>query len=1081
MEKILLLVAMLSLAMACSSDGEVQSADEQVGYNTYEDGNSLGNELDEGNQGSNAYSEQQGQSNDYQTAEDEGQSEDSYMGGEDFGNYTEENMFGSGEQTFETSNPGQSSGNALATNSAPVVDPASAFSGFEETSVPPALPTDIAQDAVPVLSSLQWLGYDYSEKSVTVELKTRGDARFELYQEINKSQQPELVVRLLDTLLRPRLTKPLVADEFRSPVAHVRTRQNPYENYTDILVTLRDPVKPQLYASGSDIKLTYSIPDRYWGQAPVATAPFSQAELMSDIKPENYAAPVVATPAPVESNVVSEPAFISDPANTVNVEELPNTQDVQNAYDAQGLPRNDFQNPNVAANYQQSNNGKPVVLQGQNIQNQNFEFMNQNANGSTNANAKNVFNNEQGNANSAPNSKENYNQIFNQGQGATQSNNYQNAPANDNNGGEQQYQNQSQPTQQQYNNQQYNEQNQQNDLNFEDSDDFDGEEDSGNDIEKFEVRHEAKDFHFWAVAQANMMDDQGAGNGGRNVFNPANADMVGTDIRALKTDYNGANVDLDFRAAPLADVIRAIANESGINFTMPPAIGAAAVTISLKKVPWDQALKAVLETNGLAMVRLSDNLMRIDQLARLAQETREIRNAQQTAETLAPTKVLIIRLSYATAGTVAATVTSLLNQGISAEAQIRVQVDARTNSLLIEGTASQLAKAKSLVDRIDLRTPQVEIISRIVEVSKTNNDAFGITWTTTGNFDANNGLGFGGLTFPNYVRSRFTVDPGIPSSVGRLGIRMGSINSGIDVTALLAFEETKGTTEVLQSNRVVVQDNQPATVAGGSTDYFVVPNSGTTIVTGGGGGANGGAINAVNFNISLGVTPQISVDGTVQMTVNISSVTPKTTAAQTASIGSSNRNITTTLRNKSGETAVIGGLWDALKEKTVTGIPFVSDLPIIGHLFKTTINKDVKRELLIMLTPRILDAGGQALKSSTSNFSLNTEPNNAQLPVENTTNSYETPNAAINNSQSNTYNNENSGNTFENTEMQQEEPIDATFSQSANYNNSNASQTSNGQYQEYNQGQTQQSENTYQENGQGEVQQNGALEQGNEY
>ena len=254
-----------------------------------------------------------------------------------------------------------------------------------------------------------------------------------------------------------------------------------------------------------------------------------------------------------------------------------------------------------------------------------------------------------------------------------------------------------------------------------------------------------------------------------------------------------------------------------------------------------------------------------------------------------PTKIMIIKLSYAKAGTVQGMVKNLLSAVIKEDERIRVEVDDRTNSLLIEALPEDLAKIRVLIDRIDYETPQVKIASRIVEVFNSEAFGFGISWGGPINYDQSRGLGFGSLIFPNFLTASFSIDggggaSGAPVSGNALGIHFGSLNDSVALDLRLQMREARGEIEVLQTNNVVVQDGKSATISTGTTRRISVPGQGDSA----------GSLQSVTDNVSLQVTPQVTADGSVEMQLGISSNDPGD------NLSSTTRSINTELMRKSG-------------------------------------------------------------------------------------------------------------------------------------------------------------------------------------
>lgn len=470
-----------------------------------------------------------------------------------------------------------------------------------------------------------------------------------------------------------------------------------------------------------------------------------------------------------------------------------------------------------------------------------------------------------------------------------------------------------------------------------------------------------------APAGADIFDDGASHADG--TLSGADADQAYVDEVEGNGDQGGGDpagkgrpVKLDFRNAPLSTVMRVISDESKMNFMIPPDVGSIPVNLSLHNVPWDEALRAILDSNGLSLVELNANVVRIDRLEKLNQEKLALEQVKASAKRLSPTQVLVVRLSYAKADKARETINNILTASSAGDPRVRVEADLRTNSLLIEAIATDIAKVKAVIERLDLPTPQVQIASRIVEKIRDDKDFLGISWGGPLNFDQSRGLGFGNLTFPSYLTSSYAVDVQGQATAGTYQMSVGSINGSFGLDLLLQMEETKGTTEILQSNNVTVQDNEEALISAGQVDYVLARQpDGSQQLT------------AIDYVLKMTVTPHITADGSVQMALNIISDDPRKATSGVAA--KNNRELKTSLLRRTGETAVIGGLYSTNQTEVVRGIPILSRLPIVGALFRSTDNQQNRRELLIMVTPTIVggsSGGGASTTSMASDGSYST-------------------------------------------------------------------------------------------------------------
>ena len=248
-------------------------------------------------------------------------------------------------------------------------------------------------------------------------------------------------------------------------------------------------------------------------------------------------------------------------------------------------------------------------------------------------------------------------------------------------------------------------------------------------------------------------------------------------------------VRMEFKDASLKDVITILGEENNTNFIYKEeSVKDIKVNLSLKDVSWTDALRAVLETNGLGFIELPGGVVRIDKIEELKVERKDVREAKKAARQLIPTKVLMMRLSYAKAEEVAATIDTLLDKEL--DARSRVTIDNRTNTVIVEAVPEVLARMKSVIQRVDTQTPQVKIEARIIEVQENNSENFGIQWGTPFNLNGATGLSLGGLNFPNSLTSSWAVDAPVDSTLGgKSRMKLGSINNIVELDLSLEWEE----------------------------------------------------------------------------------------------------------------------------------------------------------------------------------------------------------------------------------------------------------------------------------------------------
>jgi len=430
--------------------------------------------------------------------------------------------------------------------------------------------------------------------------------------------------------------------------------------------------------------------------------------------------------------------------------------------------------------------------------------------------------------------------------------------------------------------------------------------------------------------------------------------------------YTGRRVDLDFHDADIHNVLRLIAEVGNVNIVTGDDVSGS-VTVRMRDVPWDLALETVLQARGMGMVR-SGNLIRVAPLAVLQRELEARIRAMEAARDVAPLETRVVPLSYNEAGQVQPQVERLLTDRGS------VTVDAYTNTLILQDIADVLDNVESLVRVLDRQTPQVLIEARIVEASSTYSRDVGIQWggdvaqsTQTGNptglrfpnswslaggastgADATGGLNpFGRPGSTSNQSPNFLVN--LPAAVGSgaggaIGLNLGSVGGNVNLSARLSAAEASGTVRIISSPRILTLNNAEAHISQGT----LIPYSQFSAL-----GVNTAFREA---KLELRVTPRVSADGTVLMAIKITRDEPdfsRVSARGDPTI--LQREAETVLIVPDGSTAVIGGIYTRTTSRNRRQIPFFGDIPVLGALFRNRQVRDERSELLIFLTPRIVN------------------------------------------------------------------------------------------------------------------------------
>jgi type IV pilus assembly protein PilQ len=439
------------------------------------------------------------------------------------------------------------------------------------------------------------------------------------------------------------------------------------------------------------------------------------------------------------------------------------------------------------------------------------------------------------------------------------------------------------------------------------------------------------------------------------------ADVPGTGQK----QYTGHPINFDFEDADLRAVLRVFATESGLNMIIDPQVQGR-VNVLLNDVPWDQALDQILRSNKLGYT-VEGNILRIAPLSVLADEQSEQRKLVEARSLAGELRVQTFALSYAKGDVIAPLLTK---SALSSRGQI--QVDARTNTLIITDLPDRMQTAQQLISTLDRPQPQVEVEARVVQTSRDFARALGIQWGFNGR--ANSQIGnTTGLAFPNSgaVGGRVGDTTGGPGTAGTtgptdprggttlenvakvvslpaaaatsaIGLALGSLNGAFNLDVALTALESSGKGRILSSPRLTTQNNQPAEVAQGVQFPVPVVANNTTTVT------------FKDATLSLTVTPQITAANTVIMSVAIQNSTVDFSKAVQGTPSVNTQRATTTVQVSDGATTVIGGIFISTESSTNNRTPMLYRVPILKWLFQNSSLNDTSTELLIFITPRIL-------------------------------------------------------------------------------------------------------------------------------
>jgi type IV pilus assembly protein PilQ len=408
-------------------------------------------------------------------------------------------------------------------------------------------------------------------------------------------------------------------------------------------------------------------------------------------------------------------------------------------------------------------------------------------------------------------------------------------------------------------------------------------------------------------------------------------------------------ITVTFQGMEIHDVLASFAEFSGRSI-VPGSGVTGEVTATIRDQPWDVALYTILAAYGLAAQELPSGIIRVDALDRL-----------QEREDTEPLMTETFRINYVPVVELATALDPLRS------VRGRISVNPTTNTLIVTEVASVLASMRSIVGQLDIRTPQVSIQAKIIFVNRTDVEELGVTYDLKdsqgstlnrlvavpdpfdpGNFTSTDIISLGGNSIAALGNANIRVQQPQLESVLSLVLGRHTLISFIDAL------QSQELSDVQAAPTITTLDNQPAEIWVGERTPIRVVDVGTAGAAGAGASAPRATAELVETGIRLRVTPTITADRRILMQLHAERSSAQLAATDIGVIFQQQQG-TTRLMVRDGETAVIGGLTVTEVQTTRAGIPILMDLPIIGALFRTTREREQKRDLLIMVTPHIVE------------------------------------------------------------------------------------------------------------------------------
>lgn len=414
---------------------------------------------------------------------------------------------------------------------------------------------------------------------------------------------------------------------------------------------------------------------------------------------------------------------------------------------------------------------------------------------------------------------------------------------------------------------------------------------------------------------------------------------------ASSAGYTGDTLNLNFQNIDLRAALQQIADVAGLNLVAADEVQGS-ITLRLKDVPWDQALDLVLQAKGLDKRVMAGVLLvaPADELA--ARELLTLEARKQMAE-LAPLRRELLQVNYAKAADLAKLFQSMAGFEGATDERGSVAVDDRTNNIIAYQTAERLQELRRIVAQLDVPVRQVMIEARIVEANVDYDKSLGVRWG--GRLNRGN-WGAGGIPKPLADGAQPTQNP--PSSpfvdlgslTGTSGLGLAFITDNLLLDLELTAMEKSGNGEIVSQPKVVTSDKETARILKGTEiPYQESTSQGAT------------SVSFKEASLSLEVTPQITPDDHVIMVVKVTKDEPDYLNKLNDVPPIKKNEVNAKVLVKDGETIVIGGVFSNTQSKVLDKVPFLGDVPYLGRLFRRDVRSEKKSELLVFLTPRIMN------------------------------------------------------------------------------------------------------------------------------
>lgn len=431
-------------------------------------------------------------------------------------------------------------------------------------------------------------------------------------------------------------------------------------------------------------------------------------------------------------------------------------------------------------------------------------------------------------------------------------------------------------------------------------------------------------------------------------------DILENITQSGRKRYVGRKISFNLRDVAVNDILKMIAEASGFNIIttnqvkeLPP------LTLNLTNIPWDQALDTILSLNKLVAEK-NGMILTIKTLNQATREAEEAAKARELSEVEEPLVTTVFPISYASNEDLSEIITNYLTPERG-----KISIDQRTNSLIVNDTSSQIEKIRRIVETLDTQTPQVLIESKIVEVTESFSQEIGLQ----------NGLNFGydpvgsnrsvepapvgeaeGGNFAD-AGPGFSFSSAPTSGEGArtfFGLSVSKFNRLLNLEFDLQLLETESKAKIVASPKVITENKKRATLTTRDTTSYA-RSSGV-------GEDRTQEFEEISAELSLQVTPQVTNEGSISLEIELAKEQFGSRPSASAPPDKQGRGISTNVLVDNGSTIVLGGIYNFEERESVSGVPFLKDVPLIGWLFRTPHNPSTqKNELVIFITPRVIN------------------------------------------------------------------------------------------------------------------------------